>query len=117
MITPTIIEKLQWQAYLIFMCTNFAFVPLVYFCYPETSNLTLEEVDYLFVKDGNSGLKKFLRKAEPVQASLKDDVEKGAAAMHMEHVDQQGRGQSNTDTMNSKEVDMEAERGRKQRQT
>ena len=26
----------------IFMCTNLAFIPLVYFCYPETSNLTLE---------------------------------------------------------------------------
>lgn len=30
------------------MCTNLAFVPLVYFCYPETANLTLEEIDYLF---------------------------------------------------------------------
>lgn len=44
MITPTIIDKLQWKAYLIFMCTNLAFVPLVYFCYPETTNLTLEEI-------------------------------------------------------------------------
>ncbi|EXL60717.1 hypothetical protein FOCG_00010 [Fusarium oxysporum f. sp. radicis-lycopersici 26381] len=54
MITPTIIDKLQWKAYLIFMCTNFAFIPLVYFCYPETTNLTLEEVDYLFVPGGPS---------------------------------------------------------------
>lgn len=30
------------------MCLNFSFVPLVYFCYPETANLTLEEVDWLF---------------------------------------------------------------------
>jgi hypothetical protein len=30
------------------MCTNLAFVPLVYFCYLETANLTLEEIDYLF---------------------------------------------------------------------
>lgn len=48
MITPTIIDKLQWKAYLIFMCTNLAFIPLVYFCYPETANLTLEEIDFLF---------------------------------------------------------------------
>lgn len=54
MITPTIIEKLQWKAYLIFMCTNAAFIPLVYFCYPETTNLTLEEVDYLFVDGGKA---------------------------------------------------------------
>ena len=48
MITPVIINRLQWKAYLIFMCTNLAFIPLVYFCYPETANLTLEEIDYLF---------------------------------------------------------------------
>lgn len=50
MITPTIINNLQWKAYLIFMCLNFAFVPLVFFCYPETSNLTLEEIDWLFLE-------------------------------------------------------------------
>ncbi|THC94264.1 hypothetical protein EYZ11_006273 [Aspergillus tanneri] len=54
MITPTIIDRLKWKAYLIFMCTNFAFIPLVYFFYPETTNLTLEEVDYLFIEGGCS---------------------------------------------------------------
>jgi hypothetical protein len=65
MITPTLINNLAWKGYLIFMCLNFAFVPLVvsldeptsarsadgviqFFCYPETSNLTLEEIDWLF---------------------------------------------------------------------
>lgn len=52
MITPVIINRLQWKAYLIFMCTNLAFVPLVYFCYPETSNLTLEEIDHLYIEPG-----------------------------------------------------------------
>ncbi|KAJ9627867.1 hypothetical protein H2203_003085 [Taxawa tesnikishii (nom. ined.)] len=50
MITPVIISRLQWKAYLIFMCTNLAFVPLVYFVYPETANLTLEEIDFLFTQ-------------------------------------------------------------------
>lgn len=48
MITPVVINRLQWKAYLIFMCTNLAFIPLVYFCYPEMANLMLEEIDYLF---------------------------------------------------------------------
>ncbi|KAK8237962.1 general substrate transporter [Phyllosticta capitalensis] len=57
MITPVIINRLQWKAYLIFMCTNLAFVPLVYFCYPETANLTLEEMDLLYTTRGESPIK------------------------------------------------------------
>ncbi|EAU32054.1 conserved hypothetical protein [Aspergillus terreus NIH2624] len=57
MITPVIINRLQWKAYLIFMCTNFAFVPLVYFCYPETAKLTLEEIDFLFNNPEKSAVK------------------------------------------------------------
>ncbi|OJZ89181.1 hypothetical protein ASPFODRAFT_42346 [Aspergillus luchuensis CBS 106.47] len=56
MITPIIINRLQWKAYLIFMCLNFAFVPLIYFCYPETAKLTLEEIDYLFTTPGKSAV-------------------------------------------------------------
>lgn len=37
------------------MALNLLFIPLVYFCYPETARLTLEEMDYLF-KPGDSGL-------------------------------------------------------------
>lgn len=52
MVTPVIISTLRWKAYLIFTCTNLAFVPLVYFCYPETANFTLEEIDSLFTVEG-----------------------------------------------------------------
>lgn len=34
------------------MCTSLSFVPIVYFFYPETSNMSLEEIDSLFVKPG-----------------------------------------------------------------
>lgn len=55
MVTPTLLTHLRWKGYLIFMCLNFAFVPLVYFCYPETSNLTLEEIDWLFLGGEQEG--------------------------------------------------------------
>jgi MFS family permease len=53
MITPVIINRLQWKAYLIFMATNLLFVPTFYFFYPETSNLRLEDIDYIFSQGGN----------------------------------------------------------------
>ncbi|KAJ5513240.1 hypothetical protein N7463_002792 [Penicillium fimorum] len=53
MITPVILNRLHWKAYLIFMATNAAFVPAFYFFFPETSNLRLEEVDLIFTRPGN----------------------------------------------------------------
>ncbi|KAL5607182.1 hypothetical protein FOBRF1_007679 [Fusarium oxysporum] len=54
MITPILINRLQWKAYLIFMATNLIFVPIIFFLYPETSNLALEEVDYIFARGENT---------------------------------------------------------------
>lgn len=53
MITPVIINRLQWKAYLIFMVTNFLFVPVFHFFYPETSNFSLEDIDLIFSQGGN----------------------------------------------------------------
>ncbi|OIW23552.1 general substrate transporter [Coniochaeta ligniaria NRRL 30616] len=53
MITPVIINRLQWKAYLIFMVTNLLFVPTFYFFYPETSNFKLEDIDLIFSQGGN----------------------------------------------------------------
>ncbi|RDW67035.1 general substrate transporter-2 [Coleophoma crateriformis] len=71
MITPVLISRLQWKAYLIFMATNFAFIPVIYFFYPETSNKTLEDIDFLFMDGGADSLSQ-LRKSGP-----KIDIEKG----------------------------------------
>jgi len=93
MITPTLLGNLKWKGYLIFMATNLAFIPLVYFCYPETSNLTLEEVDHLFTKGGKHGLKEVaqLQPTQPVVESRKahDDDEKtvGMEQNSREHVE------------------------------
>lgn len=53
MITPVILNRLQWKAYLIFMATNLLFVPAFYFFYPETSNFKLEDIDRIFSQGGN----------------------------------------------------------------
>lgn len=43
MITPTLLARLDWKTHLIFMATNFAFVPIIYFFYPETRNISLDD--------------------------------------------------------------------------
>jgi sugar porter (SP) family MFS transporter len=48
LITPIGIENLGWRFYLIFGFCNAAFLPLVYFFYVETANLSLEQIDRLF---------------------------------------------------------------------
>ena len=80
------------------MCTNLAFVPLVYFCYPETANLTLEEMDYLFTNKEKSAVKvsKELRaerkgkqrNASFVTGAAVADTEKGANERSIEHLEQ-----------------------------
>ncbi|KAH6613009.1 MFS transporter [Boeremia exigua] len=49
MITPVSINSIQWKTYIYFAALNAAFVPLVYFFYPETRNLSLEQIDLLFI--------------------------------------------------------------------
>jgi hypothetical protein len=82
MITPIIIERLKWKAYLIFMATNLAFVPVIYFLYPETSNLSLEEVDGIFSRGGN-----------PVTVAREIQKELAAGARHdVENLSGKGEG-------------------------
>lgn len=120
----TLLGSLAWQGYLIFMALNFSFIPLIYFVririrhvvihgeysfsltitvmqfYPETTNLTLEDIDFLFTEDGADGLPKLGRKRRPVQESVRpsneemaQDVEKGRLSTggeQLEHVERVG---------------------------
>ncbi|KAJ5085216.1 hexose carrier protein [Penicillium argentinense] len=52
-ITPVMITNIGYKCYIVFAVINFATLPLVYFCYPETSKMPLEAVD-LFFADRNS---------------------------------------------------------------
>ena len=52
-ITPIGIENLQWKFYIIWTIFNAAFVPIVYFFYPETANRSLEDLDRYFTENKN----------------------------------------------------------------
>ena len=49
--------------------------------------MTLEEIDYLFIKEGNKGVKSLLKKSQPVIESLKpksdirEDIERNDPGM------------------------------------
>ncbi|KAL3301636.1 hexose carrier protein, partial [Colletotrichum asianum] len=84
MITPVILNRLGWKAYLIFTATNLASIPFVYFLYrrciassdptcnpltgniAETSNLRLEDVDFIFSSGGDP-----VTVAKELQSSMK----------------------------------------------
>ncbi|OTB05536.1 hypothetical protein M426DRAFT_260735 [Hypoxylon sp. CI-4A] len=50
-ITPVSIANVGWRTYVYFCIFNFCFLPLIYFFYPETQNLSLEQIDKLFTGD------------------------------------------------------------------
>lgn len=50
-ITPPGIASLGWQFYIIWTVFNGAFVPIVYFFYPETAGRSLEDMDRLFIEN------------------------------------------------------------------
>lgn len=88
MITPVIINRLQWRAYLIFMITNLLFVPLVYFFYPETSNVRLEDIDDIFTQGGDpvKVAREMAKRLKAEGRSPAGDVEAMEAKGTVEHV-------------------------------
>jgi hypothetical protein len=63
---------------------NISFIPLVYFCYPETKGITLEQIDRIFVGEGTGlgaltqGVKESLHlKRDIDQHELNSDEESG----------------------------------------
>ncbi|CAE6429046.1 hypothetical protein ACGC1H_000955 [Rhizoctonia solani] len=53
--TPPAIDRIGWRVFIIFAVLNACWVPIVYAFFPETANLSLEDVDHLFEKGGITG--------------------------------------------------------------
>ncbi|KAK7206013.1 putative hexose carrier protein [Myxozyma melibiosi] len=103
-ITPVMIDNIGYKSYIVFAIFNLCTLPLVYFCYPETSRQPLEVIDLLFAdkEDGtrptifevvkNSTNPEFARSIEEQlkeNSRLRDENENiidetKAEAMHLE---------------------------------
>lgn len=86
MIAPIIVGRLKWKAYFIFMATNIVFVPLIYFFYPETSHMRLEDMDYFF-SSGENPVAVARRYAAKVKAGEYDPEAELAAVGHRKEGD------------------------------
>ncbi|KAK6611032.1 sugar transporter Stl1 [Botrytis cinerea] len=84
-ITPVSIDSIKWKTYIYFAVFNACFLPLIYFFYPETKNLTLEQIDELF-----TGEKVLLHWKESMAATdlPQDDLRaKFGEKTNVEHID------------------------------
>ena len=53
MVTPVAFTNVGFRTYIIFAVLNFAAIPVMYLCYPETRGRSLEEVDLIFRNSKN----------------------------------------------------------------
>lgn len=72
MFTPIFISASGWGCYLFFAAMNYAFIPVIFFFYPETAGRTLEEIDIIFAKAHVEGRQPWRVAATMPKLSLKD---------------------------------------------
>ncbi|KAL2835659.1 sugar transport protein [Aspergillus pseudoustus] len=81
MITPIAFNNIGWRTYLIFGCCNLFAMAVIYFCFPETRNRSLEEIELIFsdssglfgaVKQAKITRCHFNAKGEPVKSLVAD---------------------------------------------
>ncbi|ODV77325.1 general substrate transporter [Suhomyces tanzawaensis NRRL Y-17324] len=77
MFTPVFIANARWGAYLFFAAVNYAFIPVIFFFYPETAGRSLEEIDIIFAKAHIDGRQPWRVAATMPKLSIKDIEDQG----------------------------------------
>jgi len=94
-VTPIGLQNLGWKFYMIFVALNISFIPLVYFCYPETRGLSLEQIDHIFYGKGTKknwpfqGVRESIhqRPAALVAADVENSEDEKKGETNEEHVE------------------------------
>ncbi|KAF2162688.1 hypothetical protein M409DRAFT_68976 [Zasmidium cellare ATCC 36951] len=74
MVTPIMIQNIGWGTYLFFAAVNAAALPFIYFFYPETSQRSLEEIDFIFAK-GYIENRSYVKVAKEMPRLTNEDME------------------------------------------
>ncbi|KAL4936954.1 hypothetical protein BDV06DRAFT_216252 [Aspergillus oleicola] len=89
-ITPLAFDNIGWRTFVIFAVLNAVFIPMVYFFYPETKGLELEDIPLLFAKGGFTGgvfTSKGGRTVLPGQHAEQAQVNRKVEGMEVEQVE------------------------------
>ena len=91
-LSPIMINTIAWKTYFVFMCFNFAFIPVVYFFFVETNGYKLEAMDSIFQTAHEKGenpvwVERRVRKGDSDDAR---DVEKRLSEGASENVEDSG---------------------------
>ncbi|KAJ0420357.1 general substrate transporter [Aspergillus carlsbadensis] len=89
-ITPIAFDNIGWRTFIIFAILNAAFIPMVYFFYPETKGLELEDIPLLFAKRGFTGgvfTSKGGRTVMPGQHAQQTEVGRKVEGLELEQVE------------------------------
>lgn len=76
-ITPVSINNIGYRTYIYFCVFNFFFLPLIYFFYPETRKLSLEQIDKLFTGE------KVMLHWRPSMGDVRGEVEGDSAGQEL----------------------------------
>ncbi|KAJ9303114.1 hypothetical protein DTO271G3_488 [Paecilomyces variotii] len=87
-VTPTAIANIQWRYYMLYAIFNFCFIPVIWWFYIETANLSLEQVDRLFEIKHDAGKDVSWSKAARIaltEPRMRSELEAGKDHVSSEH--------------------------------
>lgn len=97
---PIGIQNVGWKYYLVIICWCIVFVPLVYFFWPETARLSLEEIAGKFGDD----VAVHVNDISEEQRKELDDFLKTQDVVHMEDNRKEGLGTSSPESANVEQI-------------
>jgi MFS family permease len=92
-VTPVAFTSIGFRYYIVYACTGFSVIPLVYFLFPETNGRLLEDMDRIFSKPEHwwqiapSARKRNLE-AEAIENGDKSWISSDNKYRHSEHVEE-----------------------------